>query len=506
MDYASLTNFYDNFQLIFDNIRSLPRKYNLVILGDLNSHYDNTNPHENTIAGRRLNSFLIGNNLTHLINEPTRITRYQATILDVFITNCPNIFTKVGTCSSPSICDHSFSFAQMNISIFEKRCFKRDIWDFRNVNTFDLNHALSLNDWGLLFDTAFDIDYIYDIWFKTVNDVVKRYIPLKSVVIRPRDKSWMNGEVRRAIRKRDRLLHIHNIRRSDSSWESYRRQRNFSTNLTRSAKQIYYDKLNKDLGNPKINSKKWWSITKSLWGSTNVSLVPTIIENDVPAAYPGEKANIFNDYFVAQGRLPGADTLLPSVQLHPSARDFLTIAVEEEEIFRLMKNVDVTKASGCDGFGNRTIKLCAEGLCSSFTKLVNRSFALGKYPSQWQLANVIPLYKKENRQLKINYRPVSLFPCLSKLCEKVVFKRLCDYLIEIGFLYRFQSGFRPGDSTVNQLLFLVHQIYLAFEHRKEVRVVYLDISKAFDRVWHRVWHRAYKIGIAWYWWFFTAMV
>ena len=89
-----------------------------------------------------------------------------------------------------------------------------------------------------------------------------------------------------------------------------------------------------------------------------------------------------------------------------------------------MKNVDVTKASGCDGFGNRIIKLCAEGLCPSFTKLINRSFVLGKYPSQWKLANVIPLHKKENRQFKPNYHPVSLLSSLFKLCEKVVFKRL----------------------------------------------------------------------------------
>ena len=120
-----------------------------------------------------------------------------------------------------------------------------------------------------------------------------------------------------------------------------------------------------------------------------------------------------------------------------------------------MKSVDVTKASGCDGFGNRIVKLCAEGLCPSFTKLINRSFVLGKYHSPWKLANVIPLHKKENRQFKTNYRPVSLLPCLSKLCEKVVFKRLYDYLIEINFLYRFQSGFRPGDSTVNQLLYFI---------------------------------------------------
>ena len=73
--------------------------------------------------------------------------------------------------------------------------------------------------------------------------------------------------------------------------------------------------------------------------------MPTITENDVPVVDSGEKASIFNDYFVAQGRLPGADTLPPFVHLHPSAREFFTISVEEEEIFRLMQNVDVTKAS-----------------------------------------------------------------------------------------------------------------------------------------------------------------
>ena len=48
-----------------------------------------------------------------------------------------------------------------------------------------------------------------------------------------------------------------------------------------------------------------------------------------------------------------------------------------------------------------------------------------------------------------------------------------------------QSGFRPGDSTVNQLVYLVHKIYDAFERGKEVRMVLLDISKAFDKVWHK---------------------
>ena len=66
-----------------------------------------------------------------------------------------------------------------------------------------------------------------------------------------------------------------------------------------------------------------------------------------------------------------------------------------------------------------------------------------------------------------------------------MFTRVYNFLLDINFLNPLQSGFRPGDSTVNQLVYMVHNIYDAFERGKEVRVVYLDISKAFDRVWHK---------------------
>jgi hypothetical protein len=101
------------------------------------------------------------------------------------------------------------------------------------------------------------------------------------------------------------------------------------------------------------------------------------------------------------------------------------------------------------------------------------------------LANVIPIFKKDDRQSKLNYRPVSLLISLSKIMEKIVFTRLYNFLLEIQFLNRFQSGFRPGDSTVNQLILIVHKIYEALESGKEVRMVFLDISKAFDKVWHK---------------------
>ena len=104
-----------------------------------------------------------------------------------------------------------------------------------------------------------------------------------------------------------------------------------------------------------------------------------------------------------------------------------------------------------DGISDKITRFCCEGLYKPFTSLINTSFRLSQYPSAWKLANVLSLLKKNDRQLKTNYLPVSYLPSLSKTCEKVAFFHLFPFLSKIGFFYRFQSSFRPGDSTVMQL-------------------------------------------------------
>ena len=70
--------------------------------------------------------------------------------------------------------------------------------------------------------------------------------------------------------------------------------------------------------------------------------------------------------------------------------------------------------------------------------------------------------------------------------EKLLFDEIYFHLSDNGLLTPHQSGFRPGDSTINQLIAITHKIYSAFEEvpSKETRSVFLDLSKAFDRVWH----------------------
>ena len=92
--------------------------------------------------------------------------------------------------------------------------------------------------------------------------------------------------------------------------------------------------------------------------------------------------------------------------------------------------------------------------------------------------------KKDDKQNVKNYRPVGLLPIYGKIFERLIYDVMYDFLTENDPLSPSQSGFRSGDSYINQLLSINHEISNAFDKGLEVREIYLDISKAFDKVWH----------------------
>ena len=123
---------------------------------------------------------------------------------------------------------------------------------------------------------------------------------------------------------------------------------------------------------------------------------------------------------------------------------------------------------------------------SNFIPNETKRFVPRDPPWLWKMANVAPIFKKCNKQLIKNYRPISLLPVCGKILEKMIFNNLYTYLHTNNLITKNQSGFRPGNSTTNQLLYLLDEINQAFDSTKffEVRTVFLDISKAFDKVWH----------------------
>ena len=96
------------------------------------------------------------------------------------------------------------------------------------------------------------------------------------------------------------------------------------------------------------------------------------------------------------------------------------------------------------------------------------------------------MHKKNDKQLVENYRTISLLPIFGRFFEKITFNKIYHFLLEERLLNPNQSGFRPSDSCIDQLLAITHEILEAFDCNPtlEVRSVFLDISKAFDKVWH----------------------
>ena len=107
-------------------------------------------------------------------------------------------------------------------------------------------------------------------------------------------------------------------------------------------------------------------------------------------------------------------------------------------------------------------------------------------PKNGKKQNIIIVYKRGNKQLITNYRPVSLFPIYGKVFEKIIFNSLFVVWNNNNQLNSNLSGFRPGDSCVHQLISITHDIYKAFHANPslEVRRFFLDFSKTFDKVWH----------------------
>ena len=108
------------------------------------------------------------------------------------------------------------------------------------------------------------------------------------------------------------------------------------------------------------------------------------------------------------------------------------------------------------------------------------------FPDDWKKGKIVPVNIKNSEQIVDNYLPVSLLPICSKIFQKLIFDSIYDFIDKNNHFNNNQSGFRPSDSCIHELIVITHHIFSVFDANLslEVRGVFLDLSKAFDRVWH----------------------
>ena len=239
-----------------------------------------------------------------------------------------------------------------------------------------------------------------------------------------------------------------------------------------SAKLSYLTNLGNKVNDPNTSQKTYWKIINRVMNKCRGPKIPPLLVNNVFILNCRDKAKSFNNFFSNQCRLITNSSTLPTLNSLTDKR-IDQISIRRNEIVSLARNLNPKKASGSDGISGQMLLLCDMPFKIIFDNILLTSL----YPDMWKLANMTPIFKKGDKQSTKNYRSLSLLPICVKMFEKIIFNNLYLYLNSNNLITKNQSGFRPGDSTTN------HQ---AFEdcNLLEVRAVFLDISKAFDKVWH----------------------
>ena len=200
-----------------------------------------------------------------------------------------------------------------------------------------------------------------------------------------------------------------------------------------------------------------------------------------------EKANHFNKYFASICTPIDNSGCLPiSVDLINPSGCFSTFNFADDGILKIIRALDINKAHGHDEISVRMIKICDDAIIEPLSLIYKNCIENGTFPAIWKKSNIIPVHKKGDKQIINNYRSVSLLPIFGKIFEIILFNSLFNYIQENNLLCGHQSGFQPNDSCVYQLLSIVHDIYASFDCSPlfNVRGIFLDMSKAFDKVWH----------------------
>ena len=161
------------------------------------------------------------------------------------------------------------------------------------------------------------------------------------------------------------------------------------------------------------------------------------------------------------------------------------INFSESDILKVIRNLEPNKAHGHDEISIPMLQICDKTICKPLYLIFSSCMESDIFPSQWKIANVVPAYKRDDKPNVKNYRPVSLLPIFGKVFERLIYNEMFSFFIENDLISANQSGFKQGDSCINQLLSITHEIYQSLDQGYEVRGVFLDISKAFDKVWHK---------------------
>lgn len=460
------------------------QKQTVVITGDLN--LNRLRPQQK--EGRILRDLEEIHNLTCMITEPTRITPISETLIDVILTNNPELFCKSGA-FNPEISDHHMIYGIMNENVHR---YRPKVISFRSDKNTDLekfNEDIKNAPWqaGDSFDT---VDDQYEYWKTLLDNIIDEHLPEKKMRVRERDVPYMNTQWKNAIRQKRKYAKIYASNRSQENLLLKKKWRNAATKERRKAIKAYWLQTSENLKNKPREFYKTFRpfISDKCKDSNAISIRINGRDERDQARVAEELANYFSTMANSIGGINVNDLEEHDFENHPSVNiikkehdqnsHFNFKQFKVKEVQRALEKIDTKKATGWDSISPKVLKMAAKGIAPSLTSIFNKCILQSQWPTAWKKGEWVPVFKKGDRQICNNYRPITILLSVDKVFEKLLSNQITEYYNPK--MYNRITAYRKTHSCETTLLRLVEDWKQEIDKKECVAVLSTDMSKAFD--------------------------
>lgn len=485
--YRSPNGLSSNFLLGLPNLISQIRGCNAVarvLVGDINLNIINQ---QDPNVEDYLN-MLSENGFTSFCNLPTRGDR----CLDhMFVSPCIGDRGKVFVLES-GLSDHSAVLFKMKLQVGDEGNDNRG----KKVTINQINYealCCKLNEekWEDIYSCQ-DAELSAEKMGEKLKSYLDEFTSKKDKIIGKIKTPWITEGLTKCLIRRDKLhLKCRHQPFNTLLAAQYKKYRNKLNSLISKTKRQYFaSKIRAAEGDKR---KIYDTINEAINYKPNKSSDPSKIKiGSEVIVDPLKIAECFNSHYIQVGssgscnshtdsntyRTVGRDSLFPS--------SFYLSPVCEREIGKIIDSMRGESAPGHDGIRIKDLKKLKIHVINPLKHVFNLCIKQGVFPKNFKIAIIKPVFKKGDPKLVENYRPISLTIAFSKIFERIIKIRLSKYLNENDILSDKQYGFREGRNTNDAVVEVTEFGYEAMDSGKMAAIVFMDLSKAFDRVDHRV--------------------
>ena len=184
------------------------------------------------------------------------------------------------------------------------------------------------------------------------------------------------------------------------------------------SKQKHYLRIANRLTMTRKSPKTYWSLLKLFLNNKKIPIIPPLFHENKFITDFKEKVELFNAFFARQCLLIDNNSSLANKLIYLTEKRLTKIRFSEDEIAKLIQNLDPNKVHGHDEINIRMLKICGKTICKPLKFIFRECLNTGLFLLQWKKANLVPVYKNGDKQCLKNYRPVSVLSICCKIFEK----------------------------------------------------------------------------------------